>query len=160
MNPATQTSSLQDVLWALEGGLPSLATHAALELDNLILGLSRELHAVKHLALIMNGDKVEYSGISSLPRSLHNDPMTAFVVNRAIHESGLSEHAPTTVNELIKHAEAISKRLKAVIRAPKKSRNDLEELKKLRDFCLKLSSLASASAPSIYDFNHAKPFGG
>ena len=74
----------------LEMDLASLASQAAIDLDDLLLGRGKELTAVKVLA-----EKIA----SSLPSGQTIDATTAVAVQRALIETpGLSQS--TTVNEL------------------------------------------------------------
>jgi hypothetical protein len=135
----------KEIIWELEGDLPSLSSIAAIELDNLILKKSKDLEGVKRLA----------AKISNSLSMTSNDPTAMVVMDMAMTDSQLSGHLET-VDELVQKAEEIIQRLKQIMAKPKKT--NITELKIMRNFCITLSKHASAHEPSPYDIEPYHPF--
>jgi hypothetical protein len=124
--------------------LPSIACQAAIELDNLILDRGRSLPAVAELSNRLAEEVPNVPDLNS-PLSLV-DPSTVV----ALH--GTFQEAPTTgpsddIADLIQRASEIVKRLMMASNNPQAARfADLEELRKLKEFCLILSRRAAAAS--------------
>jgi hypothetical protein len=117
-------------LSALDPGLPLLASEAAIELDDLLLGKAVDLRATRCLALRLE-TSTEKIGESSDRKSLM-DPTTVSVFTSAMRASGLrSVH---TLTELASEAWQISEKLKST-----ETDQNKEQLKRLRAFCIELA---------------------
>jgi hypothetical protein len=124
----------------LEMDLASLASQAAIDLDDLLLGRRKELTAVKVLA-----EKIA----ASLPLGQTMDATTAVAVQRALIETpGLPQ--TTTVNELVNSAAELTARLSKLVAKPEPKENP-DEVKQLRSFCVALSRSSTALQGSPYD---------
>ena len=135
--------SIAEDIWELESDLPSLASHAAVELDNLILNRAQHLEAVRRLANMILGSFIP-AGKGEAKQSAF-DPTVVVLMNRAIADSGLPDRNLRTVDELVKRADQIGEVLKRVSEHPREFRErDEEFLAQMRDFCVALSSRASA----------------
>lgn len=119
--------------------LSSLASHAAVELDEVILGRAKALPAVQELAGVLS--QLLASGDPGHPTA-GADPRTLVTVARAINDSGFAR--TSTVYELRQEAEGISRMLLSLTGAAE-AQPTPEALAKMREFCLKLSKLALAS---------------
>ena len=132
--------------------LPSVACNAAIELDNLLLGLTTDLPSVRELCDKLTEEVPNVSDLAS-PRSLV-DPSTVVVIHRVLRESqmgGLSDE----IDELTRQAAEIVRKLQAVIGDPSGSRSTNEEgVKKLKMFCLLLSKRASGAKKSAREPKH------
>jgi hypothetical protein len=112
--------------------LPVLACNAAIEVDDLILGRTTELLAVRQLGQVL---AAALTDAGALPAS---DPAMVSALNSAIGDSALSSQ-PTTTRELIEQAASISGALNRASRSV-----DVATLSRLRAFCLALSRRASS----------------
>lgn len=135
----------------LRDDLPSLASHAAVELDDLILGRPKTLGAVEQLATAMS-DLLAALDASQVTTWV--DPRTMVVVGRAINDSGLAK--AVTVDDLRQEAEVLSKQLLSLT-DPRSSAPPTDDLAKIRDFCLKLSKLALASRGTGQEYRQQHP---
>lgn len=123
----------------LEMDLASLASQAAIDLDDLLLGRRKELMAVKVLAAKI---------AASLPSGQTMDATTAVAVQRALIETpGLPQS--TTVNELLNSAAELTARLSKLVSEPEPK--DTEEVRQLRSFCVALSRSSTVLQGSPYD---------
>ena len=127
-----------------ESTLPSLACRAAIELDNLLLG---RLSVVKAIPLLAANLRELEGGSPSLL-----DPRAALIINRAISNVHMLDHPVATADQLITHAyEPRASDIHLDPDITKESimdENNVEEIKKLRSFCVELSK----SAVAFYDF--------
>lgn len=157
MRSVQEGASEEAMLWELESDLPSLASQAAIELDNLILGRSSQVEAIRRLALRI-GESVERDAepASALSRL---DPKTVVVIKRAIDDA-LRLNAPlTTVDELVHETGKIRERLERVSQNPQAlQQHGIDSLKQMRAFCLALSRRASAHEQSMDDRKPPHPF--
>jgi hypothetical protein len=152
--PTTPAAREDDLVTQLRNDLPSLASHTAVELDDLILGRAKSLLAIKELGSVMADFLASDQNPSHMTALV--DPRTMVIVGRAINDSGLATTSPlTTVKDLRQEAELISKTLLSLtLEGPKP---DDEALAKMRDFCLKLSKLAMASHPVGQEYRQRHP---
>ncbi len=127
--------------------LASLACNAAIELDNLILGRSPALDAVRKLSYRLTEELPNATDLAS-PKYLV-DPSTVVVLSRVIRESSWAAQ-PSEVQELTRTAGEIAQRLLAVSDDPATESGDATGLQRLRSFCLVLSKrVASARGPAV-----------
>ena len=123
----------------LEMDLASLASQAAIELDDLLLGRREELTAVAVLV-----DKIA----AGLPEGKPLDATTVVAVQRALIDTPGSKQT-TTVSELQSSAAEMTARLSGLITGVDvKAPNVLEQL---RSFCVALSKHSTALQRSPYD---------
>src|SRR5713226_2015401 len=106
----TPTAQKDALLIQFRNDLPSLASHAAVELDDLILGRGKSLAAIRQLGSVMADFLAWDQNASQMTAVI--DPRTMVVVGRAISDSGLATTSPLiTVQDLRQEAELISKML-------------------------------------------------
>ena len=123
----------------LEMDLASLASQAAIELDDLLLGRRKDLTAVGVLV-----DKIA----AGLPEGKPLDATTVVAVQRALIDTPGSKQT-TTVSELQSSAAEMTARLSGLItESDVKAPNLLEQL---RSFCVALSKHSTALQRSPYD---------
>lgn len=123
----------------LENDLPSLANRAAIELDNLTIGRSVSLDAIQSLAIRISQSVTDVADPGS-PSSLLN-VRTAVLLNRAFGEAtpGVTGQ---TLDELLKNARELTSALTTINLTTAAER--LDEVRRLRNFCVALSRQALA----------------
>ena len=135
-------------VWEMESDLPSLASQAAIEIDNLAIGQDTKLDAVDRL-----GSTIASSVTNVSQPSSPNSPLNASTVvalNLALNDSQSLQL--TQLDDLLRYASQMTDKLRDLVRDPmefKKRRP--EELKELRSFCLALSRWAATLSGSIAD---------
>jgi hypothetical protein len=118
--------------------LPSLASLAAIELDDLVIGRADiHLDAVRRLAKAL-ASWVQSEGEGSAAVKL--DPSRLFVINRAFEDSTVIERRPTTVDELVQITTDLTRSLENLT----SEQRDKHNLERLRSFCLALSRRAAS----------------
>ena len=143
----------------IESDLPSLASRAAIELDNIIIEQEGELKAISRLA-----ENIERS-CSGTRATTHPvllcDPSIAVVLNYAFADSEIVGGKLTTVDELLVQAKEIGSSLRSILADPVGFRQrDLRRLEQMRAFCVALSRRASAYEQSMDDYVRAYPLRG
>ncbi len=123
----------------LEMDLASLASQAAIELDDLLLGRRKDLTAVGVLV-----DKIA----AGLPQGKPLDATTVVAVQRALIDTPGSKQT-TTVSELQSSAAEMTARLSGLITESDVKAPSL--LEQLRSFCVALSKHSTALQRSPYD---------
>lgn len=123
----------------LEMDLASLASQAAIELDDLILGRRKDLTAVGVLI-----DKIA----AGLPEGKPLDATTVVAIQRALIDTPGSKQT-TTVSELQSSAAEMTARLSGLITGGDVKAADV--LEQLRSFCVALSKHSTALQRSPYD---------
>lgn len=149
-------ANVPDVMLSEDIDLSSVACRAAIELDDLLIGRSEGVEAVRHLGSIISRS-IPPEKDSTSPNWLL-DPSAFVIVNRAIHNAQ-SEKALGTVEGLVREAGEIVQRFEQLARNPtqfKDSRN--AEVAEMRAFCLALSRSASASKKSPIEWTPKHPF--
>ena len=155
--PTTPTLHKGDLMSQLRNDLPSLASHAAVELDDVILGRVKSLAAVEQLASVMSEFLTSADKADQLTASV--DPRTMVIVSRAINDSGLAGSSPLTkVKDLQQEADVISKKLRSLTEPDALKKLDHDALEKMRAFCLKLSKFAMVSYRAGEEYRHRHPF--
>lgn len=141
----------QAPLHVIDPDLPFLASKAAIELDNLILGRTSDLKSVNILAEKLR-HSFEIDETNGERRSLL-DPTTLTILGEAINKS---ETQPTVTKEkdLINKAWSIADELLQ----EKNLKDDSGRLEWARAFCVALSSLTAAYHRSIFDLRPPHPF--
>jgi hypothetical protein len=124
--------------------LASVACQAAIELDNLILGRVNTLPSVAELSNRLTAEVPNVPDLNS-PLSLI-DPATVVALHGTLQEACIT--APSDdIADLTQRAGEIVRRLKAVSADPQGAKSaDLEELRKLKEFCLILSRRSAAAS--------------
>lgn len=122
----------------LEMDLASLASLAAIELDDLLLGRRKQFDAVQLLAQriasgVPDGQPLDDSTVVAMHHALIEDP------------SG----APTTMTELKTTAAVLSDQMAKLV--GEDTNNAMDLIKKLRSFCVALSKHSMAIHRSPYD---------
>jgi hypothetical protein len=123
----------------LEMDLASLASQAAIELDDLLLGRRKDLTAVGVLV-----DKIA----AGLPEGKPLDATTVVAIQRALIDTPGSKQT-TTVSELQSSAAEMTARLSGLITEEDVKGSDV--LVRLRSFCVALSKHSTALQRSPYD---------
>ena len=123
----------------LEMDLASLASQAAIELDDLLLGRRKDLTAVGVLV-----DKIA----AGLPEGKPLDATTVVAIQRALIDTPGSKQT-TTVSELQSSAAEMTARLSGLITEEDVKGSDV--LERLRAFCVALSKHSTALQRSPYD---------
>ncbi|MBA7515519.1 hypothetical protein ES705_07561 [subsurface metagenome] len=138
-------------LRVLDPDLPYLASEAAIEYDNLLLGRKSNFKSVYILAeRIRNSFEIDRG--NGATRSLM-DPATLTVLGEAINESQ-DQPKVNKLADLIKKAFSIADELLKNTNL----KDNREELEWARTFCLALSRLAAAYHKSIFDLRPQHPF--
>jgi len=148
----------QDLWESIE--LPSLACHAAIELDNLIRDKSKNLDAVIQLIAVISdvGQVLSLSDTTKGFPLAHLNPAAAVALNAAIAESKLSI-ALTNLSDLSKETNQVLQSLTELVENPQRAKEEEpEKLDKLKSFCLSLSKHALASEPPLYDAESQHPY--
>ena len=151
MTISKSDSNNAETLRIVDPELPFLASQAAIEIDNLILGRNPKLNYVYIL-----GTKLRNSfdiDTSNDPPNLLIDPPTLTIVGEAINES----HNHTRVNkvdELVEKAKALASDLTEETQ----KKDNFEKLEWVRAFCVALSRLSAAYHGSILDLRQTHPF--
>ena len=127
--------------WGVEESLSLIASDAAVELDNLLLGKGSDVTSVQRLALLI---KEELGSPHGSP--ITSAPATLVVMSQAIDDSKMATVQPKTVPELIAKAGEIGLMLMSISNDPHHPQNgdSIEQTKRLKFFCLALSRVASA----------------
>ena len=133
---------------ALDPELSFIASQAAIELDNLLLGRPGRFVAVAQLAEYLKSSAID-SGAAQGTGPL--DPQTIDVVSRAIDAAG--EETLKTLEELKVHAGRLASELGEMDEA-----SDEGKIERLRAFCVSLSQVATAQRQSILDMHPSHPF--
>lgn len=128
----------------LDPGLPFLASQAAIELDNLLLGREVELQSVERLAGRLEGSTEPIAGTEG--RKSLMDPATISVFSNAVDASGMPKIQ--TLADLANKACRIADGLQS----SKSDRDrDKSRVERLRAFCNCLAQNAIAHERSLYD---------
>jgi hypothetical protein len=152
------TDSNHSVLWEVESGIATLACHAAIELDNIIEDQVDGVEAVRKLAAMMESGRLEQGVQTSFPKSLL-DPMTELAMSQAINVSALLDKPLVSIDDLIVGSDQIAQWLNETAQDPLTFKRDrLEDLKKMRSFCLALSEGAWGIRQSPYEPGLQHPF--
>jgi hypothetical protein len=149
MSAVLQQPRTESPLQGLDPSLSFIASRAAIELDNLLLGLSDTLDAVQQLASRLKNSAEEVSG-TSVKRNLM-DPEAMCVFSQAFAQT--QGHSVSTVDELANEAWRIASDLHQA-----KSDARRQTLEALRSFCVALSRIASAQRMAMLDQNPGFPF--
>jgi hypothetical protein len=149
MPPLESTTAVAPPDWPVENDLPTVACHAAIELDNLILDRPIGLSSVDRLRFLLS-ESIPPERDPNSPNWLR-DPTAVVVVNRALGDEP-SRKPISTVGELVREAGELVAQLAELIRDPSAFRtSNAAELNKMRSFCLALSRRASATKKSPHD---------
>jgi len=129
-----------DKIELLRNDLSTLACHTAIELEHLIHGrkFSFKLDALEQLIKVLS--KVIPSESDCNSPDLFIDPTTIRVIHHAIVQYGNDKL--TTVDQLFEEARKITQSLKRIIELDREGKKEIEEVKKMKNFCLKLSKSA------------------
>jgi regulator of sigma D len=147
-------------LWEPEVDLPFLACRAAIELDNLIRDKGDDLNAVEQLIEIISniGQVLGSDKKSGESIFAQLNPTTAVALNYAIAESKLSDKK-TYLSELSKETGVIINIFKQLVDDPHKSKEEnLDNVKKLKSFCIELSKHILASEYHLYETESWHPY--
>jgi hypothetical protein len=141
----TQTASANVV--ELDSDLPSLASQAAIALDNVRLRRPSDLSAVARLAEMIQAAvpppeqtwQISYFDIGS-----------TLAVNRAVAQIA-GPTASTRVDELLPQVRAFAQRLAGLSHRRDPLSSEPSEVNDLRAFCVELSRQADAGQRTVYD---------
>lgn len=148
MSTMTTASQAKITSSVLSSDFCLIASQAAIELDNLILGKRKNLKAVGKLAGILR----ENLGTSP---ATHTVPGTLTLVGNAMNRSG---YKPTvkTVTDLITEAKTVVDNLEGT--SVSKGTRDQKALPKLREFCAALSLCSASYLQSVHASRPSHPF--
>lgn len=149
MSTATQDQRPQTPLLGRDPHLSFVASQAAIELDNLVLGISTKLDAVKQLAARLKNSTEAVTG-STAKRNLM-DPQAIRVFSQAYEET--QGESVTTIDELATKAWNIAGDLNDAKADPTN-----QNLEKLRSFCVALSRISSAHRKAIMNRKPGLPY--
>jgi hypothetical protein len=142
MSSPPHGASEEDIL-VLGNSWSALASRAALELDNLLLGRDGKLVAIPWLATELASAVADQKGASD--NQVRYNLVKVSVINRAFGVVGVVPR-PTRVDEVVSQAVKLVESLKAVAKDPNGFREQkAEEVKRLRSFCLALARSTLAS---------------
>jgi hypothetical protein len=143
---ATQRGHVQ--LSSMDANVPLLSIEAANEIDELIAGRQTTLVSVVRLAEVL---KQSFRLDQFDARHSFVDSGSVAVFSQAMDELSAG-HGVSTVKELVQHAVEIVKTLEA-----SKTDSPAASLEKMRDFCIALSSAATAYQQSIFEMTPSNP---
>jgi len=143
----TSPASLSNIL-ELDSDLPSLASQAAIELDNLRLNRASQLNAVGRLADIIHATMppAEHSWHIS-----HLDIGSTLAVNRAVARCFATLPTSTHLDELLPHVRAVAQSLSALAEPGAVVDADAADVNTLKAFCLELSRQAATTQLSAHE---------
>ncbi len=151
MSSALVPTQSNQGLYALDPNLPFLASEAAVDIDNLISDRPpRDLTAMRRLAERLNNSVVKDS-VGGPLRSLM-DPVTLTVLGEAMVDTVRSQSLQT-IEDLLEEADKI-----AVTLSKENPKENSQEIKQARDFCVSLSRAVMAYHKSIRDLRPSHPF--
>ncbi len=133
----------------LNPDLPFLAANAALELDNILNNTGLSLSYVQKLERMLESSEQKVAGGRA---RLLVDPVSSNVLSRALVAS--RQGNPGTLQDLAKAMSVLSGYIKQ-LRDSNLAKGDIATL---RDFCVALSTYASASRRTIYGKEPAHQF--
>lgn len=148
VSAATSNQNGQVRLNSVEAKVPLLAIEAANELDELIEGRQAKLESVTRLADVLK-QSFPFEVCGTSPAFI--DSGTVAVFSQAMDESSCGRSA-STVAELVENAMEIVKSLET-----SKTSSAGKSLERLRDFCIALSSAASAYQESVFEMVPENP---
>ncbi len=147
-----------------KGDVPSLASYAAAELDDLILNRSRELSAVSLLideiseSMVLSDGTEEADSQRTWLDPL--DPTVAVLMHQAIMDSPLRSSEVQKIHQLLAQSRRIIDSLRRIVLDPEKAKENEDELNRMRAFCLALSKRAIAYEQSLCEFKPAHTYMG
>jgi hypothetical protein len=127
-----------------------LASNAAVELDDLLLGRSSHMDSVHELAEILG--RIGEPDTAESPLAMRVDPYAALVVSNALDESRWCTPL-ATLADLAREAGTIAARL----HDSRTSQSD--SIERMRSFCIALSKSAAAYGDSLKALRPRRPFG-
>lgn len=129
-----------------------LASDAAIELEELLLGMDPTLTKIRELMSVLP-DLVKPSD-DSAPSSI--DPTSALMVNQAFSDARWSGSSPIrTTEDLANEVRNLTDQLSEAIKTGPEQRDLVQ---RLREFALALSRTASAYGPSFEDLEPVQRF--
>lgn len=136
-------------LQGLDPNLSFIASRAAIELDNLLLGTSKNLDAVHELARRLKNSAEEISGSTTMRNLM--DPQSIRVFSQAYIET--QGETVSTIDELAKKAWNIAGDLDEAKADPQR-----QTLERLRAFCVALSRIVSAQRLAMLERRPGLPY--
>jgi len=145
----------------MQEDLASLACHAALDLDDLLLDRTQGVESIAGLKVLLmdslrlkDGEHKDGQGYSMV--SL--DPATVIAMRYALSNTR-TNFCPTTTQEIVKEADTLIKKLGEIAVNPSSYvSSNREGVKALRDLCLALSRQATSRVPAFQDRLPKHPF--
>jgi hypothetical protein len=131
----------------LRGDLSWVACQAATEIDNLLLGKSIKLEAVKGLSSALSDSFLTATGSAS--QALLIDPTTTVVLTHALRDSDPSREVGN-MDDLKKLTKQFVIQLEQMNVRSAETSNAESSLQFLRAFCLAVSRHAATTSPSSY----------
>ena len=140
MSVISQALSTGSVMSMYEADLSGLASKAAIEIDNVILGLGKKQDAIRRLAKRLS-QSLDETIKGTECRSLMN-PTAVSIMGRAINKGATTKIA--SVEQIIVEAKQIADTL-----CKFNSSSSKEQLEEIRTFCVALSMSAASHHVSI-----------
>ena len=141
------------VSWAVESGLPFLASQAAVELDCMSYGDDIEPAAVYALAELLE-KRVKNGNGSSTTRSI--DPSSAAILRQA-YSSSYGRHL-TESGEIQRTTGELADELRKVADQVRTALEDHDSLERLRKYCLDLSEAAQSYRSNVFAPRPVHPY--
>ncbi len=132
--------------------LTLLASQAAVQLNSLFYGKKSELNAVEQLARFLETSFEKSEDTPSTNTKLLLDPSMVVILTDAFDNSSFCEPVKTTA-KLIDEAWNVADNLKNT-----RKNTDMQELKKIRDFCAALSVCAADYYKSLLNWLPKNPY--
>ena len=137
-------------LKALDPDLPFLAAEVAIDVDNMLSGVSNDKTAMRILARKLL-QSIDFDSTGVPPRS-RMDMATLTVLGEAVSET-VEKQSLKNVEELLAKASQI-----ANVLARENPKEDRDALERAGTFCMALSRAAAAYSESIRDLGPSHPF--
>lgn len=138
------------MLRALDPDLPFLASEVAIDIDNMLSGISKDQTAMRRFAEKLSQAIESDSDRGSL--SSRMDMATLTVLGEAVLET-VENQSMKSIENLLTRANEIT-----AVLASDKPDSDRQGLEQARSFCVALSRAAAAYSESIRDLNPSHPY--
>ncbi len=137
-------------LRVLDPDLPFLASEVAIDIDNMLLGTSKDQIAMRRLAEKLS-QAIESDSDGGVLRS-RMDMATLTVLGEAVLQT-VEKQSMKSIEDLLTRANEIT-----AVLASDEPDSDRQGLEQARSFCVALSRAAAAYSESIRDLNPSHPY--
>jgi hypothetical protein len=149
MATLSETLLTRNAMPMFEADLSSLASKAAIEIDNLILGRGKKHESIKKLAKKLS-ESIQGTFRTTECKSLIN-PTAVTIMGRAINKGSIEKI--DSVDEIIIQAQQIADTMNKST-----GTHDKKQLEEIRTFCVALSISAASHRLSTADQRPKHPF--